>query len=337
MLFRSLPCLIRICNDLLVVADQYERLTQTSLLTVNSFLNWVEYTHFEQYELLFCDLFLKFFRLYSVKLRHAAFECLLSLMNKRLARRQLQQQQQQRHKRIASSPSSAVNYSQETQLLTYLLGSSTLDIFYRLLINPTDSIEDLRRVVTNDHLNCLKMLGQFLVKLANYLLKLFQQLSVRSIDNEDFFAFVTDRTSAFIQFLLLLNQHPFHLLSLNSYQALNAIVQRQTALLSNEQFCLKLILNLRQSLHRIHFPSSSLPTTIPLAIDKSNEILHQQSTGNEQSFIYASVEYDSEEQFFWKFFSQYRSELQKLIKSFIGMFFGETLSGKSTARLSIAN
>ncbi|CAF1545582.1 unnamed protein product, partial [Adineta steineri] len=62
-----LPCLIRISNDLLTVPEQHERLTQTCLLTVNSFLTWVEYNHFEQYELFLCELFLKFFQLNSVK------------------------------------------------------------------------------------------------------------------------------------------------------------------------------------------------------------------------------------------------------------------------------
>jgi hypothetical protein len=135
-----LPCLIRISNDLLTVPEQYERLTQTCLLTVNSFLTWVEYNHFEQYELFLCELFLKFFQLNSVKLRHASFECLLSLVNKRLARRQLQQQQQQRNKRIASLPSAALNCEQEKLFLNYLLGDNTLEMFYRLLISPTVSV-----------------------------------------------------------------------------------------------------------------------------------------------------------------------------------------------------
>jgi len=129
-----LPCLIRISNDLLIIPNQYERLTQTCLLTVNSFLTWVEYNHFEQYELFLCELFLKFFQLNSIKLRYASFECLLSLVNKRLARKQLQQQQQQRNKRIALSP---LNCQQEKIFLNYLLGDKTLEIFYRLLINPT--------------------------------------------------------------------------------------------------------------------------------------------------------------------------------------------------------
>ena len=60
-----LPCLIRILNDLLNIINQYERLTQTCLLTVNSFLLWVEYNHFEQYELFLCELFLKYFQLNS--------------------------------------------------------------------------------------------------------------------------------------------------------------------------------------------------------------------------------------------------------------------------------
>ncbi|CAF4983732.1 unnamed protein product, partial [Rotaria sp. Silwood1] len=326
-----LLCLIRISNDLLNIPEQYERLTQTCLLCMNSFLTWVEYNHFEQYELFLCELFLKFFQLNSVKLRHASFECLLSLVNKRLARRQLQQQQQQRNKRIASSPSSALNCQQEKLFLNYFLGDNTLEMFYRLLISPTDSIEQLRSIVTNDHINCLKMLGQLLVKLSNYLLQLFQQLATKSIDDNDFLTFVNERTNSFLQFLLLLNQHPFHLLSLNSYQALNLFIIRQITLLSNEQFCLKLIFNLKQSLHRIHFPSSSssssssssMTTTL---IDNENEILKTQYMHNQQCFIYALFEYDSEEQFFWKFFSQYRSELQKLIKSFIGLFFTETVA-----------
>jgi hypothetical protein len=179
--------------------------------------------------------------------------------------------------------------------------------------------------VTNDHLNCLKMLGQLLVKLANYLLHLFQQLPTKSIDDDQFLTFVNERTRSFLQFLLLLNQHPFHLLSLNSYQALNAFIIRQPTLLSNEQFCLKLVENLKQSLHRVHFSSSSTTTTV---IENDNEILKKQYTHNQQCFIYALFEYDSEEQFFWKFFSQYRTELQKLIKSFIGMFFPEIVTGK---------
>ncbi|CAF0989465.1 unnamed protein product [Rotaria sp. Silwood1] len=316
-----LPCLIRISNDLLIVTDQRERLTQACLLAVNSFLIWVEYNHFEQYELFLCELFLKFFQLNSVKLRHASFECLLSLVNKRLAKKQLQQQQQQRNKRIALLPSAALNCQQEKLFLNYLLGDNTLGMFYRLLINPTDSIEQLRTIVTNDHLNCLKMLGQFLVKLANYLLQLFQQLATKSIDDDQFLTFVNERTRSFLQFLLLLNQHSFHLLSLNSYQALNAFIIRQPTLLSNEQFCLQLVENLKQSLHRIHFPSS---TTI--FIENDNELLKKQYEHNQKCFIYALFEYDSEEQFFWKFFSQYRTELQKLIKSFIGMFFPDVIS-----------
>ena len=167
------------------------------------------------------------------------------------------------------------------------------------------------------------MLGQFLIKLSNNLLQLFQQLATKSIDNNEFLAFVNERTRSFLQFLLLLNQHPFHLLSLNSYQALNIFLIRQPTLLSNEQFCLKLIFNLKQSLHRIHFP-----TTTTIFVENENEILKKQYLHNEQCFIYALFEYDSEEQFFWKFFSQYRSELQKLIKSFIGLFFVETAAGK---------
>jgi hypothetical protein len=168
------------------------------------------------------------------------------------------------------------------------------------------------------------MLGQLLVKLANYLLQLFQQLATKSIDDDQFLTFVNERTRSFLQFLLLLNQHPFHLLSLNSYQALNAFIIRQPTLLSNEQFCLKLVENLKQSLHRVYFPSSSSTTFL----ENDNEILKKQYTHNQQCFIYALFEYDSEEQFFWKFFSQYRTELQKLIKSFIGMFFPETAAGK---------
>lgn len=134
-----LPCLIRLSNDLLSNPNHTERLTQTCLLTMNSFLTWVEYHHFEQYEFFLCDLFLKFFQLTSIKIRHASFECLLTLVNKRLARKQLQQQQQQRNKRIASAPSSALNCEQEKIFLNYLLGDQTWDIFYRLLINPTVS------------------------------------------------------------------------------------------------------------------------------------------------------------------------------------------------------
>jgi hypothetical protein len=145
-----LPCLIRISNDLLTLPEQYERLTQTCLLTVNSFLTWVEYNHFEQYELFLCELFLKFFQLNSVKLRHASFECLLSLVNKRLARRQLQQQQQQRNKRIASLPSAALNCEQEKLFLNYLLGDNTLEIFYRLLISPTVSVQSFRQEKNED-------------------------------------------------------------------------------------------------------------------------------------------------------------------------------------------
>lgn len=176
------------------------------------------------------------------------------------------------------------------------------------------------------------MLGQLLVKLANYLLQLFQQLATKSIDDDQFLAFVNERTRSFLQFLLLLNQHPFHLLSLNSYQALNAFISRQPTLLSNEPFCLKLVENLKQSLHRVHFSSSSTATS---SIDNENEILKKQYAHNQQCFIYALFEYDSEEQFFWKFFSQYRTELQKLIKSFIGMFFPESIAGKSNSTTSI--
>lgn len=171
------------------------------------------------------------------------------------------------------------------------------------------------------------MLGQLLVKLANYLLQLFQQLATKSIDDGQFLTFVNERTSSFLQFLLLLNQHPFHLLSLNSYQALNAFIIRQPTLLSNEPFCLKLIENLKASLHRVHFPSSP-----SLFIDNGNEMLKKQYEHNQKSFIYALYEYDSEEQFYWKFFSQYRTELQKLIKSFIGMFFPDAVNGKKTKK-----
>lgn len=132
-----LPCLIRITNELLIDMEQNERLTQTCLLTMNSFLLWVEYNHFEQYELFLCELFRKFFQFNSMKLRHAAFECLLSLVNKRLAKRQLQQQQQQRNKRIALLPSAALNCEQERLILEYFLGDQTLDMFYRLLLSPT--------------------------------------------------------------------------------------------------------------------------------------------------------------------------------------------------------
>lgn len=131
-----LPCLIRLSNDLLNKSNHSERLTQTCLLTMNSFLSWVEYHHFEQYEFFLCELFLKFFQLNSIKIRHASFECLLTLVNKRLARKQLQQQQQQRNKRIASIP---LNCEQEKIFLNYLLGNQTLEMFYRLLINPTVS------------------------------------------------------------------------------------------------------------------------------------------------------------------------------------------------------
>jgi hypothetical protein len=166
------------------------------------------------------------------------------------------------------------------------------------------------------------MLGQLLLKLSNYLLQLFQQLTTKAIDDSDFLAFVNERTSSFLQFLLLLNQHPFHQLSLNAYQALNTFLVRQPSLLSNESFCLKLILNLKQSLHRVHFSTSSIGS-----IESENEIIQQQYRRNEQSLLYALFEYDSEEQFFWKFFSQYRSELQKLIKSFVGMYFTEPAQG----------
>ena len=168
------------------------------------------------------------------------------------------------------------------------------------------------------------MLGQLLVKLSNHLLQLFHQLATKSIDDQEFLTFVNDRTNAFLQFLLLLNQHPFHQLSLNSYQALNTFLIRQPTLLANEPFCLKLILNLKQALHRIHFLSS------PASMDSENEVLQQQFRHNQQCLIYVLSEYDSEEQFFWKFFSQYRSELQKFIKSFIGMFFNDALAGKWT-------
>ena len=132
-----LPCLIRISNELLNNVEQYERLSQTCLLAMNSFLLWVEYNHFEQYELFLCELLRKFFQLNSMKLRHASFECLLSLVNKRLAKRQLQQQQQQRNKRIALLPSAALNCEQEKLFLEYFLGDTTLEMFYRLLLSPT--------------------------------------------------------------------------------------------------------------------------------------------------------------------------------------------------------
>jgi hypothetical protein len=169
------------------------------------------------------------------------------------------------------------------------------------------------------------MFGQFLLKLSNYFLQLFHQLSTKSIDNNEFLLFINERTNSFFQYLLLLNQHSFHLLSLNSYQALNLFLIRQPILLSNKEFCLKLIFNLKQSLHRIHFPSSN----ITMKFDSNeNEIFRKQYIHNQQCFIYVLFEYDSEEQFFWKFFSQYRSELQKFIKSFIGLFFNETNRGK---------
>lgn len=180
----------------------------------------------------------------------------------------------------------------------------------------------MRSIITNDHLNCLKMFGQLLVKLSNHLLQLFHQLATKSIDDSEFLSFVNERTSSFLQFLLLLNQHPFHQLSLNSYQALNSFLLRQPSLLSNEEFSLKLILNLKQSLHRIHFPSNSINET-------SVEQKHPLFQHNQQCLLYILFEYDSEEQFFWKFFSQYRSELQKLIKSFIGMFFNENATGQN--------
>ena len=168
------------------------------------------------------------------------------------------------------------------------------------------------------------MFGQFLLKLSNYFLQLFHQLSTKSIDDNEFLLFINERTNSFFQYLLLLNQHPFHLLSLNSYQALNLFLIRQPLLLSNEEFCLKLIRNLKQSLHRIHFPSTNTNNFE----SNENEIFRKQYLHNQQCFIYVLFEYDSEEQFFWKFFSQYRSELQKLIKSFIGLFFSETNLGK---------
>jgi hypothetical protein len=170
------------------------------------------------------------------------------------------------------------------------------------------------------------MLGQLLVKLGNYLLQLFHQLTTKSIDDHDFLTFVNERTQAFLQFLLLLSQHPFHQLSLNAYQALNSFLIRQPTLLSNETFCLKLILNLKRSLHRIHFPST---TSLTSSIDNTDDIVHEHYRHNQQCLIYILFEYDSEEQFFWKFFSQYRSELQKLIKSFVSMFFNDVQSGKS--------
>nr|ACI90395.1 exportin 5-like protein [Philodina roseola] len=323
-----LPCLIRFLNDLSTLSDRYERLTQTCLFTLNSFLNWVEYNHFEQYELFLCELFLKFFQLNSLKLLHGSFECLISLVNKRLARRQLQQMQQQRNKRIASAPSSALNCEQEKRFLDYFLGNNTLELFYRRLISPSvsfDSIDQLRTIVTNDHLNCLKMFGQFLIKLSNYLLQLFQQLVSKSIDDQSFLSYVNERTSSFLQFLLLLNQHPFHQLSLNSYQAINSFLSRQPILLSNEEFCLKFIRNLKQSLHRIHFSSTNVSQTI----ENENEFIQEQIRQNQRCLVYTLFEYDSEEQFFWKFFSQYRSELQKLIKSFITMFFNDSTAERT--------
>jgi hypothetical protein len=169
------------------------------------------------------------------------------------------------------------------------------------------------------------MLGQFLLKLSNYFLQLYQQLATKSIDDNEFLTFVNQRTQSFLQYLLLLNQHPFHLLSLNSYQSLNLFLIRQPILLLNKEFCLKLIFNLKQSLHRIHFSSTTITF---INNNNNNEIFQKQYIHNQQCFIYVLFEYDSEEQFFWKFFSQYRSELQKFIKSFIGLFFIETTSGK---------
>jgi len=319
-----LPCLIRLSNDLLTLPTRPERLTETSLLTVNSFLQWVEYNHFEQYEYFLCELFLKFFQLTSIKIRHASFECLLSLVNKRLARKQLQQQQQQRNKRIASTV--PFNSQQERIFLNYVLGDQTLEMFYRLLINPTDSLEHLRSIVTNDHINCLKMFGQFLLKLSNYILQLFQQLTTKIVDDNEFLIYINERTNAFLQYLLLLNQHGFHLLSLNSYQSLNLFLVRQPTLLANEEFCLKLIFNVKQSLHRIHFPVNN--TILSADNCSTDEEFMKKFYHNQQCFIYALFEYDSEEQFFWKFFSQYRSELQKLMKSFMSLFFSETNSGR---------
>ena len=55
--------------------------------------------------------------------------------------------------------------------------------------------------------------------------------------------------------------------------------------------------------------------------NNENEILKEQYMHNQQCFIYALFEYDSEEQFFWKFFSQYRSELQKINQIIYWPFF----------------
>ncbi|CAF1424858.1 unnamed protein product [Rotaria sordida] len=46
-------------------------------------------------------------------------------------------------------------------------------------------------------------------------------------------------------------------------------------------------------------------------------------------FYLCLYEYDSEEQFFGNFFSRYRTELQKLITSFIGMFFLDIVAERS--------
>ena len=112
---------------------------------MNSFLILAEYNHFEQYELFLCELFLKFFQFNSIKLRHASFECLLNLVNKRLAKKQLQQQ---RNKRITLSPSSVLNCQQEKFFLDYLLSDKTLSMFYQLLITPTVRIQlDILRII----------------------------------------------------------------------------------------------------------------------------------------------------------------------------------------------
>lgn len=160
-----LPCLIRLATELLNVQQHFERLTHTCLLAVNSFLVWVDYQHFEQYELFLCELFLKFFQLPSVTLRHASFECLLSLVNKRLARRQLQQQQQQRNKRIALLPSAALNCQQEKVFLDYLLGDATLEMFFRLLLSPTVRKQNFKVKIANQTKNNILF---FRIRLNNY-------------------------------------------------------------------------------------------------------------------------------------------------------------------------
>ncbi|CAF0866997.1 unnamed protein product, partial [Didymodactylos carnosus] len=328
-----LPSIMKTLNDLLLYSQEKvpngDRLIETCLLCLNSFLSWIDYTQIEQYETYLIELLMKFFHLtQQIRLRHAAFECLLSFINRRFLR------QRTNKKPSTTTTTTTYSYEQERIFINYLLNDNTLELFYRLVMcnnNNSDSeitatmIEQFRTLITNEHLTFLKMLGQFLLKITTHLLYLFQQLTSRTpIDNEQFLPFLMERIKSFIQFLLLLNDHPYHQLSLNSYQALSMFISKQSSpfyLLLNEQLCLKLIENLKQSLVRIHFPLLLPSSTI---VNNTNECFVKQYQHSQQCLCYIMFEFDSEDQFFWKSFSQYRLELQKLIKAFTDMIFVTT-------------